>query len=66
MPQLGESSTKPKKKKKDDAREIVSAYSPEGAERNKTTKRKNILYFVLSLLLTLALVGIFAFFLFQS
>lgn len=66
MPQLGESSTKPKKKKKDDAREIVSAYSPEGAERNKATKRKNILYFVLSLLLTLALVGVFAFFLFRS
>ena len=65
MPQLGESSTNPKKKK-DDAREIVSAYSPEGAERNKATKRKNILYFALSLLLTFALVGIFAFLLFRS
>ena len=66
MPQLGESATKRKRKKKDDSREVVSAYSPEGEERKKATKRKNVLYFVLSVVLTLALVGLFAFFMLQE
>ena len=66
MPQLGESATKRKRKKKDDSREVVSAYSPEGEERKKATKRKNVLYFVLSVVLTLALIGLFAFFMLQE
>ena len=66
MPQLGESATKRKRKKKDDSREVVSAYSPEGEERKKATKRKNVFYFVLSVVLTLALVGLFAFFMLQE
>ncbi|MGN1261653.1 MAG: hypothetical protein ACI4UT_01120 [Candidatus Enteromonas sp.] len=66
MPQLGEPTKKQRKKTRDDTREIVSAYSPEGERRNKASKRKNILVFALSIVFTLALVVLFAVFLLHS